>query len=183
MNWRKTISIVLMAVVAVGVVAFALPGVVSAQAPQPTTTPPAAAPQANGANVDARLEKLYQAELKMLDNQSKIFTRVSNLTATANNLIAQAKANGKDVSALEAGLATFTTQVGDAQKIHDQAAALIQAHVGFDANGKVTDRMAARDTVQNGRDLLRDVRQAVAKAIQNFHKTIRDWRQAQKTTA
>jgi hypothetical protein len=177
MNWRKILSMFLVAVVAVSVVAIAVSnGNVAAQTPTPTQQPKD--PQAQAANAAARLEKLYQAELKMVDNQATNFGKVTDLTSKVNALIAKAKANGKDTSVLEAGLTQFTAKTSDAQKIHDGAASLLQAHVGFDANGKVVDRAAARDTLQNGRSQLQDARQLVGQAIKDFRQTVKTWRDA-----
>ena len=180
MNFRKFLPISLLAAFILGMVALAFPGgTVAAQAP----TPPVKDPQAQLARINARLEKLFQAEQKMLDKQAENLDKLDKLTTRVADLIAKAKANGKNTSALEAAMAAFKSKEADARTKHLKAAELIKAHAGFDANGKVTDRAQARDTVKNGHDLLREARQTIVEAAKDFREAVKSWRDANKPKA
>jgi hypothetical protein len=183
MNGRKFLAVLLGVVLVAGVLVFAIPNsIVAAQTPTPQSpsTQPKKDPQAQAAAAAAKLEKAYQAELSSADKQGSNFDKLDKLSGKVSDLIAKAKANGKDTSALEAGMAKFNTRASDARKIHDGAVSILKTHAGFDANGKVTDRLAARDTVQNVHNQLQDARQAMARAIKDFRQVVKDWRDANK---
>ncbi len=175
MNFRKFLPISLLVALILGVVVLAFPGgIAAAQAP----TPPVKDPQAQIARINARLEKLFQGEQKMLDKQAQNLDKLDQLTTRVADLIAKAKANGKDTAALEAALTTFKGKQADARTQHSAAADLIKAHGGFDANGKVTDRAQAKDTVSSGHNLLQDARQTIVQAAKDFRDAVKSWRSA-----
>jgi hypothetical protein len=93
-------------------------------------------------------------------------------------LIDKAKAKGKDTAALETALAVYRTALTGAQADHDNAAAILSGHAGFDDAGKVTDAKAAKQTLESGRKALNDAHVKLAQAVTNLHAAINDWRNA-----
>ena len=115
----------------------------------PATPAPAnpAAPQANGAVAIARLERLYKVEQGVLERQATVLSNAERLISRAENIVQRLKARGLDTSKLEAALKDLKADLAQAQTDHDQAAGILATHAGFDAQGKVTDRQLARQTV------------------------------------
>jgi hypothetical protein len=181
MNLRKFLSMSLLAALLVGAIAFAFPGSsVAAQAPTPQPKDPAA----KASQVGARLEKAYQAAQKMLDQQAQRFERADAYISKAEALIAKAKANGKDTTVLDEALAQIKTKEADAKKLHEDAANILKNHAGFDANGKVTDRAAAKETLQSASEPAKEAHQFFGDAWKALKDAVKSWRQANpaKTT-
>ncbi len=171
----KTVKILSIAVIIgllVGALALAFPAVVQAQGANPPT-PPAGPNQP--ANQAARLEKLYQRELKVLDTQSKRLTVVDQRVQKISEHIANLKSQGKDVTALEQALNDFKAVLQSAHTSHDSAAAILKTHAGFDASGKVIDVQQARDTVQQAQQQLRQVRQDLRPATRDLVRAVRQY--------
>ncbi len=161
---RNAVLIGVVAVLVVGLVAFALPALeVQAQGTTPTTPAPKgpAAPQANGAVAIARLEKIYQAEQKALERQGTNLSNADRLITRAENIVQRLKARGLDTSKLEAALKDFQADLAQAKTYHDQAAGILSTHAGFDDQGKVTDRQQAHKTVLEAGKALRDAHRAI----------------------
>ena len=96
------------------------------------------------------------------------------------NLIDQAKERGRDASALEAALASFRASMDSAQTKHDQGAAILARHAGFDDQGEVTDIKEAWGTVRGAGKEFRDAGKTMASALRTLHAAIRDWREAHR---
>jgi DNA repair ATPase RecN len=88
------------------------------------------------------------------------------------------KAAGKDTSTLEAALAQFQKNIGLAKQKHETAAALLKAHAGFNANGQVTDRPAARETLKDTHAALSEARKLIAEALKAVKEAVKEFRQA-----
>lgn len=178
----KWIRIAAGAILAVGVAAASLafaPAAVQAQSGGPTPQP--ASPAASPAKLEKRnalLERAYVREQARLKIQTNRLDRAGTAENKLETLIAKARGNGKDVSALESALSAFRDQVEIAQTAHDQAAALLTTHSGFDANGKVTDATAARQTVDGAHKSLTDAGVAFQKATADLRSAVRTWRKA-----
>ncbi len=127
---------------------------------------------------DAVLEKGLAAEQKWLAEQAANLTAKEQLITKAQDLINKAQGNGRDVGALQKALDEFKTQIAGAQTSHDQAASLLAEHTGFDANGKVTDASAARQTLKDARQSLSDAHNTIRQAAAYLREAIRDWRTA-----
>jgi hypothetical protein len=76
---------------------------------------------------------------------------------------------------LDVALGTFDTALLVAQSVHDQAAKVIGAQWGFDAQGHVTNREAALQTVTNARYGLRDAHYRLVISTHNLHRAYSDW--------
>jgi hypothetical protein len=74
-------------------------------------------------------------------------------------------------------LAESERELTAAEQTHDEAAALIDAHLGFNAGGKVIDRQQALETVRNARAALREARQTLRDALRDLRDACRAWRE------
>jgi hypothetical protein len=160
----------------IGILVFAFPvqSVFAASLAQTTATPAPGAVQQQP-NL-ARLEKLYQAELKQLDRQTKMLTTVNNGITRFENFITNQKENGKDPQKLVDLLAKFRTELSKAQAAHDKAAGVLTAHAGFDASGKITDAQLAKTTLKDGEVSLNQARRGLIKMaaqIKNVMKRVK----------
>jgi hypothetical protein len=143
--------------------------------PVPTKTPKNAE---KAAQQEQRLANAFKREQDALAKQQTHLDKINELTTKAQTLIDKARANGKDVATLESALATFKSQMTQAQAKHDTAAGILSTHNGFDANGAVTDRTTARETVMSARQSLRDTHITLRQAIVDFRQVVRTWRAA-----
>jgi hypothetical protein len=166
------------AILVVLALVFSQPAAVFAQDGTPPTQ---ATPSAKsiGAGI---LELQYKYVTGLLNFQEENLQRASDAATKANDLIDKAKSNGKDVSALETALKTFTGQITTAQSAHDAAALVLNTHAGFDENGKVTDAQTARQTLKDARDDMRQTRELLKQAVQDLREAVRTWRQQNHPT-
>ena len=144
-----------------------------------TATPPATTPSPSAkdksAKIDGKLEKIYAREQQALAKQQQHLGKANELIAKANDKITKFQGEGKDVSALQTALNTFKSQVADAQTQHDTAAKILSAHAGFGTDGKVTDDAAARQTVKDAAQSLRDAHRVLRQARHDAIKSARQW--------
>ncbi len=176
-NWKSKLQhaiagLSIGGVVLAGVIA-AMPANAAVAAPG---TPPA--PGQLWAVRNARLEQAYQREQAWLSQQQDNLNKMSSIADRVQQFITTQQGKGKDVSALQAALATFKSQIATAQTSHTTAANVLSAHVGFDANGKVTDAVQARQTLLDARQSLRDAHDVMRQAVTDLHRAIRAWRLA-----
>ncbi len=139
-------------------------------------TPPAPAQTEQTRN--ARLERVYQREQQWLNTQQDNLNKMNNIADKVLQFITTQQGKGKDVTALQAALTTFKSQIATAQASHAIAAGALNTHVGFDVNGKVTDAAQARQTLLDARQSLRDAHNVMRQAIYDLHRALRTWRQA-----
>lgn len=126
-----------------------------------------------------RLEFAYKNLQRLAEMQAKHLARAGTEgVAKVQQLIDRAKAEGKDVSALEAALATFQASLADAQAAHDEAVGILRTHAGFDENGQVTDKEQAIETVKSAAEAMKEARQILRQAEQALRQAIREWRAA-----
>jgi hypothetical protein len=98
--------------------------------------------------------------------------------ARIEELVAKAKENGKDVSAIEAALADYKKALEASKPLYEQAVKLVQTHEGFDANGKVTDLEKARETVKQLGETLKQHREVMGEAAKALHEALKAFREA-----
>lgn len=98
--------------------------------------------------------------------------------ARIEDLVAKAKENGKDVSAIETALADYKKAVEASQPLYEQAVQLVQTHAGFDANGKVTDLEKARETVKSLGETLQKHREVMGDALKALREALKAFRDA-----
>jgi TolA-binding protein len=177
-NWMSKLQKVIAGLSVSGLV---LAGVIAAS---PATsayaapgTPPAQGQAAETRN--ARLEQAYQREQEWLSQQQDNLNKMNTVVVDKiQQFITTQQGKGKDVTALQAALATFKSQLVTAQASHTTATNVLSTHLGFDANGKVTDAPQARQTLLAARQSLRDAHNVMRQAVLDLHRALRTWRQA-----
>lgn len=135
----------------------------------PTTpTPSTQTPADRLANIWSRERDAYAKIGSFLVNSNRFIMKVQGV-------INMAKANGRDVMALQDALDKFADAVKQAEPIYQTAGEVISAHQGFDENGKVVNQKQALATVKDLRNtfieirwLLISPRQALRDAIKGF---------------
>ena len=78
---------------------------------------------------------------------------------------------------LQAALDAFKEALKEAHPVYESAKGILNSHQGFDADGKVTDREKAIETVKELRDKMQEVRGIIGepgKALREAIKTFRD---------
>jgi hypothetical protein len=176
-NWKSKLQKVIAGLSVSGlvlaVIIAAIPATSAYAAPG---TPPAQDQAAETRN--ARLEQAYQREQEWLSQQQDNLNKMNTVVVDkVQQFITTQQGKGKDVTALQAALATFKSQIVTAQSSHTTAANVLGTHLGFDANGKVTDAAQARQTLLDARQSLRDAHNVMRQAVLDLHRTIRQWRQ------
>lgn len=124
-----------------------------------------------------RLEQLFEREKDWLERQAGNLGKAEAVAEKLGGLIEKAKANGVDTGDLEAALASFESAIGSAKRSHEEAAAIIDAHAGFNGGGKVTDPDQALETVKSAGAALRQAAGTMKDAGQALREAVREWRQ------
>ena len=178
---RKFSRFYLIAAALIVLIAICLPSTTAyAQDGQPPA--PTADPAQRGHRIDERMGKLYQRELEWLDVQAQRLENPEEVIARVEELISTASQKGRDVTALQTALAAYQASVAEAQTAHDEADAILAAHSGFDASGNVTDREAARQTLDSAAHEMNAARRILNDAIHNLRHDVRAWLRAQRPT-
>ena len=147
----------------------AMPFVSASAAGEYDPTPP---PQ--GQIRTERLERVWAGQLRIYEQMG----RTDEFVAKVQKLIDRAKANGKDVSAVQGALDAFKAAVKDAQPIYESIKGLINSHQGFDTNGNVTDPEKAAETVKAMHEKFKEIRDAMNGTGKALHEAIKAFREA-----
>jgi hypothetical protein len=123
----------------------------------------------------ARLSRIYQRELNLLEKQAERLDNTANVVAKVEAMIERAREKGLDVSGLEAALAAYQSTVAEARVAHDEAAETLRTHTGFDDDGKVTNVEEAVRTVNQARKTLTQVHRLLDRAGRTLRLDIRRW--------
>ena len=121
-----------------------------------------------------RLERVWARQLKLYERMGKTDDFVEKI----QKLIDRAKANGKDVSAVQSALDAFKAAVKDARPIYESAKGLINSHQGFDSNGKVTDPEKAKETVKAVHEKMQAIKTAMNGTGKALHEALKAFRAA-----
>ncbi len=171
---RKTIAII-SNLITVGALAFGglflAPSAAYAQDATPT-------PRFTG----ERLEFLCRQVGRMLEGQQDRLNLANSLASHAETWIADLKAKGKDVAALETALAAYRSGLAAAQAKHDEAQSAYKAQAGFSGNCKLTDREQAKEMLKSVGDAMREAHRALKDAGRAFHRAVQEWRKANRST-
>ena len=165
--FKKTILSAL--ILALGLAAMPFMSVFAAGANDPTPPPPS-----TGQIRTMRLERVWARQLRIYNRMG----RVDDFVERVQKLIDRAKANGKDVSGVQAALDAFKAAAKDAQPIYESIKGIINSHSGFDSNGQVTDPEKAKETVQAMHDKFKEIRDAMNGTGKALREAIRAFRQA-----
>jgi hypothetical protein len=121
-----------------------------------------------------RLENLWAQQL----HQYERFGHANELIDLIQRLIDRAKANGKDVSAVQAALDALAAAVKDAHPSYESIKGIVDSHQGFDSNGKVTDPAKALETVKAMHAKLQEIRTTLNGTGKALRQAIKAFRQA-----
>jgi hypothetical protein len=136
---------------------------------------PSTPPQNQPSN--ERLEKVWARQLRFYNR----FGHTDEWIDKAQRLIDRAKANGRDVSAVQAvqaALDAFDAAVKDAHPIYESMKGIVNSHQGIDEKGKVTDPAKARETVQAMRGKMQEIKTAMNGTGRALREAIKAFRAA-----
>lgn len=125
-----------------------------------------------------RLERAWAHQLRVYERMGYRFDRSDFFMENAQSLIDRAAANGKDGSAVQAALDAFEAATEDAQVVYESSNDIIDAHEGFDKDGKVTDPEKAQETVDAMRAKLEEIKDAMDGTGRALHEAIKAFREA-----
>lgn len=129
-----------------------------------------------------RLQTAWAREQAAYDRIGNLLDRADTLIPRIQSLIDKAKANGKDISALQAALDAFSSAVKQVHPIYESSKGIIASHKGFDDAGNVTDPAAALETVKGLRDNLKEMRQTLGTTLADLRDAIQALRGANPTS-
>ena len=170
---KATLSLL---VAALALVAFPLTNVHAAGNYDPTNPP------RNGVPSNERLEQIWAREMNVYERLGKIFDIGDSRFEKAQGLIDKAKANGKDVSAVQAALDAFKAAVKSARPTYESMNGIVNSHQGFDGAGKVTDSEKAKATVKEMGVMLQEIRSLMGGTGRALREVVRAFRDANKPT-
>ena len=164
-------------VLAIGLAAVPATGA-SAAGLKDASTPPAAVQ----ARANTRLENTWSRQQTAYQRQGERLDKADEFIAKAQSLIDKASAKGWDTSAVQAALDAFAAVIPAAESAHENGAAIIAGHAGFDGNGKVVDRATAVATVKALGQVLKDTRTAMDGTGKALQEAIKAFRAAHRPT-
>ncbi len=167
MLFKKTILFVLVTVLGLA----AMPFVSVSAAGQYDPTPP---PAERGQISNERLERVWARQIRIYERMGY----TDEFVERVQKLIDRAKANGKDVSAVQAALDAFEAALKDAHPIYESANGIVNSHQGFDSNGKVTDPQKAQETVKAMREKFKEIKDAMNGTGKALREAIKAFREA-----
>ncbi len=170
-KWIKKATVIAI-VLMVGVVS--IPAVEASAGADEST---AAVPLSNQVSND-RLQRVWFKEQRIYNKLGKFFDVVDGRILKGQALLDKAKANGKDVAAIQAALDTFSEAVKQTRPIYAGTQGIVSAHAGFDLNGNVTDPTLARQTVRMLKEDFKQIHQILHKPKHDLHQAIQNFRKA-----
>ena len=166
--FKKTILFALVVALSVASLPFISVSAAGADDPNP--------PQ--GPVTNEKLEQVWARQQRAYERLGKGFDRADDFTARAQQLIDRAKENGKDVSALQVALDAFEAAIKEAHPVYEGGKGIINSHLGFDANGKVTDSEKAKETVRAMGENLKEIKAAMNGTGKALREAIKAFREA-----
>jgi hypothetical protein len=137
-------------------------------------------PQQGGGLTNEKLEKIWARQQEMYARLGKAFDGNDPLLTKLKERIAQAAANGKDVSAVQAALTAFESALKNAKPIYESMKGVVNSHQGFDANGKVTDSEKAKATLKEMRAKAQELKSAMGGTFKALRDAMQAFRKANK---
>ncbi len=140
------------------------------------TKPPADATQPTDQQLEnawARLQRIYEREGNLMNRADQSSSRIQNLIDRLNE-------KGFEPSSIQAALDAFEADLKDAHPIYESAKGIINAHKGFDANGKLTDRDLAIETIQSLHDKMKEIRDTLGEPFKALREAIKAFREANR---
>ncbi len=139
-------------------------------------------PPENVAPSGERLEKAWERALKINERVGKKFERADALVEKIQTLIDKATADGKDTAAVQAALDAFGLAIEEARPLYNAAQSIVDAHEGFDADGKVTDAEKAAETIKSLGESLRGIKDVTGESGKALREAIKAYREANPRT-
>ncbi len=133
-------------------------------------------PSAASERIAPRLEFAYLRLLLAADTHALHLEYGADMVERVQEWIYTFAEEGEDVSELQSALDGFEAALAESQDYHQAAQAILDAHAGFDEDGRVTDREQAQETIREAGQLLRDARRALKDGAANLRRALRDWR-------
>jgi hypothetical protein len=121
-----------------------------------------------------RLERIWARQLRIYNRLGQADRFIDHL----QRLIGHAKANGRDISAVQAALNAFEAAVQDAHPVYESMKAIVTLHQGFDENGKVTDPVKAQETVKELHAKIQEIKTAMNGTGRALREAIKAFREA-----
>ena len=137
-------------------------------------------PPKDGALIKRALERRYQLLINKHERQERMIEKANGFSEKARSRISKLALEGKDTSALEEALGRLESAISQASELSEKASVLLDAHPGFDSQGKVTDVEQAQETIYEADNLLFDSKELIEHALRDFRDAIREFRQANK---
>jgi len=139
------------------------------------TTPP------KGELTNAKLEQAWARQTTNYAKLGKVFIDTDAQVAKFQARIDKAKANGKDVTALQSALNAFASAAKSAKPIYESMNGIVNSHQGFDASGKVTDINKAKSTVLEFRAKMLELKSAMDGTGKTLREALKAFRDANKS--
>ena len=133
-----------------------------------------------GELTNVKLEQVWARQLNNYEKIGKVFEGADAKIAKFQARIDKAAANGKDVTALQAALNSFSSALKSAKPTYDSISGIVNSHQGFDANGKVTDAAKAKSTVEEFRAKMLELKSAMNGTGKALHEALKAFRPANK---
>lgn len=147
-----------------------------AQSANPPVTPTAGQPS------NDRLQKAWAKDQTVYARIGKILDGANTLISKLQSKLDDAKAKGKDVTAVQTALDAFSAAVKNVQPIYASLQTIVQSHSGFDVSGNVTDPTQALQTVQGFKSNAEQIRQAgVSEAGKALREAMKAFHQANQS--
>lgn len=127
-----------------------------------------------------KLEQAWARQLKAYEKIGKGFEDTDAQIAKFQERIDEASEKGKDVTALQAALHAFESALMSGKPVYDSISVIVNAHQGFDANGKVTDVELAKSTVGEMREKMQELKSAMNGTGKALREALKAFREANK---
>ncbi|MFN8433253.1 MAG: hypothetical protein U0V18_04505 [Anaerolineales bacterium] len=171
---KSVISRIVLAVLVAALTFAAIP-VTSAYAADDT-------PPAKGELTDEKMEEIWARASQAFERLGKAFEDTDAYIAKIQSMIDKAAANGKDVSSLQSALDAYKAALVASKPAYEQLATTMEAHAGFDANGKVTDSETAKATLKQVRDEMKALKESMGGTFKALREAVKAFREANKPT-
>jgi hypothetical protein len=121
-----------------------------------------------------RLERIWARQLRTYNRLGRADRFIDHL----QRLIDHAKANGRDISAVQAALDAFGAAVQDVHPVYEGMKGIVTLHPGFGENGKVTDPVKAQETVKEMHAKIQEIKTAMNGTGSALREAIKAFREA-----
>ncbi|MCK6569258.1 MAG: hypothetical protein L6Q45_16370 [Anaerolineales bacterium] len=127
-----------------------------------------------------KLEAAWARAVKTHERLGKAFEDTDGRIAKLQGMIDKAAANGKDVSQLQAALDAYESALTAARPQYEALGNVIDAHSGFDANGKVANAEQAKATLKEASEKMKAIKESMGGTFKALREAIKAFREANK---